>query len=66
MSEDITLVLQILILAMLSWTTWSIYRTGNRTKRQMAMLEAYRREIRWLTDRVEQLEARPAGVVKFK
>ena len=66
MIEDITFVIQIVTLALLGWTTWSIWKSGKRIKRQTTMIEQYRREIHWLTERVEQLEHRPPGVVKFK
>lgn len=65
MIEILTNVLQWVILATVSWTSWSIYQSGRRMKQTNALIEAYRREIGWLTERIEMLE-QARGVVKFK
>lgn len=65
MIETLTFLVQLLILATVGWTSWSIYRSGERMKRTSTLIEQYRREIGWLTERVDMLEQQ-RGVVKYK
>jgi hypothetical protein len=56
--EYFTLVMQILILAFVSWTTWSIFQSTRLTRKTTALIEGYRRELGWLEARMTALEAR--------
>lgn len=62
----LTLLANMITLAAVSWTCWSIHQSGQRMKQTHAMIEAYRREIGWLTERVEMLEHATQVALKFK
>jgi cell division protein FtsB len=66
MIEDIILALQILILILILASLWNVKRANKSTERATALIEQYRREIGWLTERMEMLEARVPGAIKFK
>ena len=54
--EYYTLAVQFLILGIVGWTGWSIYRTTRSQAQTLSMVREYRREISWLTSRIEALE----------
>jgi high-affinity Fe2+/Pb2+ permease len=66
MIENITLALQIVVLMMIMVSNWHLRRANKATQQAMQMLQQYRREIGWLTERMEMLEHQVPGAIKFK
>jgi hypothetical protein len=56
-----TLALQIWILVMVAGSAWYAWRTQKATKATLAALIVYRREVEWMTARLEALERKGQG-----
>jgi hypothetical protein len=54
--EYLTLAVQVVILATVGFTGWNIFRTMRATAKTLSVLQEYRREMQWLTWRVEAAE----------
>ena len=55
---EITLAVQVVTLVILTFGVLGIIRTTRLTKQTTKMIESYRRELSWLTARLEALEAK--------
>lgn len=56
-----TMGMQFVILIVIGWSTWGAYQTYKNTKRTTELIGLYRREIEWLTARIEALEGKANG-----
>jgi cell division protein FtsB len=61
MIEWFTLGMQFVILIAVGWSGWSAVQTYKNTKRMTELIGQYRREIEWLTARIEALEGKANG-----
>jgi hypothetical protein len=59
--EYVTLAFQIVILVILTGSAWVSVRTRRNINRTLDALHAYRREVEWLTHRIETLEKQKAA-----
>ena len=55
---DLTLVLQVVIFLMLTWTVVWTERTRRSMRRATGLIQQYRREVDWLTSRLDALEGK--------
>ena len=55
---DLTLVLQVVIFLMLTWTVVWTERTRRSMRRATSLIQQYRREVDWLTSRLDALEGK--------
>ena len=56
MTEYFTLVMQFLIMGAVGFSLWNIFRTMRSQAKTLSLLQEYRREMQWLTWRVEAVE----------
>jgi hypothetical protein len=59
-----TLVMQFAILAVIGWTSWTMYKIHKRLRESSGMIAQFRREVDWLTTRIDLLESRPFSAPK--
>ena len=58
---DLTLVLQVVVFLMLTWTVVWTERTRRSMRRMTGLIQQYRREADWLTSRLDALEGKTKG-----
>jgi hypothetical protein len=56
-----TLALQVWILVTVAWSVWYAWRTQKATRATLDALIVYRREVEWMTARLEALEKKGQG-----
>jgi len=64
--ESTTLVMQIVILIFVAGSAWYAYTTRKNIGEMLKALYEYRREIAWMTARIEALEQKAKGQVNVR